>query len=49
MTYLTCECSWAGDSSELVCLTDNLNDKDFSYCPYCGKKDCFDEEEENDE
>ena len=41
-------CGWAGDPSELIALTDDLNDRDFSYCPYCEHND-FDEEEDERE
>lgn len=37
-----------GDPDELVSLTSDLNDVDFSYCPNCEGKD-FDEEEEDEE
>lgn len=39
-------CRWSGDPDELVALTDDLNDRDFSYCPQCDGKDF---EEEDDE
>jgi len=48
MITLTClECGWSGYPEELVCLTDSVDDKDFSYCPHC-EKDNFEEDEEND-
>ncbi len=44
--WLICtNCDWQGEADELVSLTDNANDKDFSYCPYCSGE-AFDEEEE---
>ena len=40
---IECEdCGWSGDTSNLVALTDDLNDKDFSHCPDCGSKDIVD-------
>lgn len=48
MIYLTCtECDWQGSPDELVSLTEETNDKDFSYCPYCNLND-FEEDEEDD-
>lgn len=41
-------CGWSGDSTELVALTDALDDRDFSFCPRCDGKD-FQEEDEDDE
>jgi len=29
------DCGWSGDHSELIALTDDLDDRDFSYCPKC--------------
>ena len=29
------DCWWTGDPSELVALTDDVNDRDFSHCPDC--------------
>ena len=47
--YLICnDCGWSGYYEELVALTDDLNDKDFNYCPAC-ESDDFDEEEEEEE
>jgi len=40
------DCGWSGEPGELVSKTDDLNDRDFSYCPYCGGND-FDEEDED--
>lgn len=46
MSYLICEyCGWSGDSSELVALTDDLEDRDFTHCPRCDGTDFEDEEE----
>jgi len=42
------ECGWSGEAEELVALTDYLNDKDFSHCPYCGETDFDEEDEEGD-
>ncbi len=39
------DCPWQGTADELVTLTDNVNDRDFDFCPNCNGKD-FDEEEE---
>lgn len=36
------ECGWCGDPSELVSLTDDVNDMDFIYCPDCGSSDIED-------
>ena len=41
-------CGWSGDPEELVALTDDPNDRDFSHCPYCDGTD-FDEEDEEGE
>jgi len=41
---------WQGTPEELVSLTDDLNDRDFSFCPHCDSSD-FDElkdEEDSD-
>jgi hypothetical protein len=46
------ECGWVGDDSNLEAATEDLDDKDFSYCPDCGGSDFEDEdydEEEGDE
>lgn len=48
-TYLWCEnCSWSGHSEELVSLTDDLEDTDFTHCPYCDGTE-FEEIEEEEE
>lgn len=42
---LTCiKCGWAGSDTELVSLTDDPDDNDFSYCPNYEHNE-FDEEE----
>jgi len=47
--YLICnECLWQGEPDELVALTDDLDDQDFSYCPNCGGKDLEEDDEEED-
>jgi hypothetical protein len=40
-------CQWSGDPQELVALTDELDDVDFTHCPYCEGADFeeLDEEE----
>jgi len=40
-------CHWSGDPSELVSKSDDLKDKDFSFCPYCGGND-FDEDDDDE-
>jgi len=48
MIYFICEhCTWGGYHEELVSQTEDLDDKDFSYCPDCGGKE-FEEVEEED-
>ncbi len=38
MEYLIClDCGWVGCHAELVLKIDDLNDKDFNYCPDCRK------------
>ena len=47
MTAIMClNCGWIGDSAELVALTDDLDDIDFTHCPQCEGTDMEDEEEE---
>jgi len=47
MTEIECQkCGWSGDSSELVSTTDDLNDRDFSHCPYCGRTEFIDYDDE---
>lgn len=47
--YLICEnCGWSGHLGELVSKTEELEDRDFDYCPDCGEKK-FDEEEVEEE
>lgn len=38
------ECWWTGDISELVALTDDPEDRDFSYCPNCEGRNIIDGE-----
>lgn len=34
--YVMCnDCYWEGYASELVSLTDDLDDTDFTHCPMC--------------
>ena len=40
------KCGWTGDYEQLISLTDDLDDKDFSYCPRCESKDIENIEEE---
>ena len=42
-------CHWSGDRQELVALTEDLNDQDFSYCPHCEGNDFEEVEEEDDD
>ena len=30
-------CGWTGDETMLVSATEDLDDRDFIYCPECGK------------
>ena len=49
MSTLICnECGWEGTPEELVSLTDDLNDRNFSFCPYCDSNN-FDEEEDEED
>ena len=49
MTTLTCnECGWSGAPEELVSLTDDPEDRNFSFCPFC-ESDDFEEDEEEEE
>lgn len=43
------ECNWTGDESELVSKTDALDDRDFKYCPDCGKDSIQDIDSDDDE
>jgi rubredoxin len=46
MGDLMCEhCGWVGDDTELVSLTEDMDDKDFLYCPDC---ECADFEQLDD-
>ena len=46
--YLECvNCSWSGTREELVALTDDLDDQDFTHCPNCGGTE-FEEDEQED-
>ena len=36
------QCSWQGDALDLVSKTDDINDKDFNYCPQCGSSEIED-------
>ena len=36
------KCGWTGDSTMLVCKTDDIDDNDFKYCPDCGSSDIED-------
>ena len=48
MITLFCnDCSWSGFPEELVSLTDDLGDLNFSHCPSCGGNN-FDEEDEEE-
>ena len=40
------ECGWTGDTTMLVSKTEDLEDRDFSYCPECGSNDIEDTEED---
>ena len=44
------DCDWEGYSEELVALTDDLDDRDFSHCPYCESSniESTDHDEEED-
>lgn len=40
MEELICnECGWTGDTAMLVSKTDEPEDRNFIYCPYCGSDD----------
>ncbi len=44
--WLICtNCNWQGEEDELVTSTDNVNDRNFSFCPFCSGND-FDEDKE---
>lgn len=43
------ECGWVGDSTELHSKTEDDDDLDFIHCPECGKKDCFEDEDTDEE
>ena len=46
-THLICNnCDWMGDPSELVSLTEEIEDRDFSYCPICDSNDLDEDEDE---
>jgi NAD-dependent SIR2 family protein deacetylase len=46
-TVLYCnDCNWSGYPEELVALSDDLNDRDFSHCPWCEGQDFEEVEEE---
>lgn len=48
--YLECDdCYWYGSSEELVTKTEDLDDKDFSYCPSCGGNNFQEFEDDEDE
>ena len=50
MILLICEnCEWSGYPEELVSKTEALDDKDFSYCPYCDGKEFEEIDEDEDE
>lgn len=34
-------CGWTGDTLMLVTRTDDLDDKDFNYCPECGSNNFY--------
>lgn len=36
------DCGWLGYVEELVALTDDLDDEDFSHCPRCEGKNVVD-------
>lgn len=42
-------CSWSGDSDELVALSDDANDNDFTHCPNCDGSDFEEEDQDDDE
>lgn len=47
MAYLEClNCAWSGDDTELVSLTDDLDDVDFSHCPDCNGQSFEHEDDE---
>jgi len=48
MIVVCISCGWSGDESELVSLTDDPRDLDFSFCPDCNG-DYFEEIEEETE
>lgn len=41
-------CTWSGESDELIALSNNANDNDFTHCPNCDGDD-FDEEDIEDD
>lgn len=43
------ECGWIGDTTMLVSASDNLNDRDFIYCPDCWSDDIKDIDENEEE
>ena len=50
MILLVCEnCDWSGYREELVSQTEDIDDKDFSYCPYCDGKEFEEIDEYEDE
>lgn len=42
-------CTWSGEHDELVALTDDINDEDFSYCPNCEGRDFQEEDDERED
>lgn len=48
--HLDCEdCYWSGMPEELVSKTDDVSDRDFSFCPGCGGTNFEEFEDEEDE
>lgn len=47
--YLECNiCGWQGYPEELISQTKDLDDTDFSYCPFCGSNDLEIDDEDNE-
>ncbi len=44
--FICNNCTWQGESDELVSKTENTNDTDFSFCPQCGINDFEEDIEE---
>ncbi len=42
-TRIIClKCGWRGYPENLIAKTVTAEDNDYSYCPYCANRDCFD-------